>query len=413
MEILKLNKWNIKKYILELRSGDRTIITDEGAISKISNLRIGDVIPYLEKIIYSRNSDDEAIRIVRSIFGRRYWRIEIKKSNASLIDKIEVNFNEKDRLSVFSFFVSSKPFLLINNYTFIEYKNHLESKLIDYSFNNKLDVKKKTLLTKSIDGEVGFWISISSANRNISIFNLVLQITEDIKNIHELTEKELVIINQEKIIQTYFEFPDEIRFACQQYLIYFVKFLEDIGIQAESSLKKDAGKILFSVIPLHNNEGLDKIREALAVYLNLPSSPIVFNESFAAMRLQQQIENLQHSQRMAVRELQFNEKLLTVQSQTISEKNITISHQQSVIEQQNKIIEKISSKSIMIDSAENKEELEEICDGLKIGKSKFLMEQLGVHLNPATFAKGIGKKILGKQDETSILDLNQEKKENN
>ena len=86
------------------------------------------------------------------------------------------------------------------------------------------------------------------------------------------------------------------------------------------------------------------------------------------MRLQQQIENLQHSQRMAVRELQFNEKLLIAQSDTIHEKNITISQQQSVIENQNKIIEKISSKSIMMDSVENKEELEKFCEGFESWK---------------------------------------------
>ena len=167
-------------------------------------------------------------------------------------------------------------------------------------------------------------------------------------------------------------------------------------------MKEEAGKVLFSVTPTDDIEALDKIREALAVYLNLPASPIVYDDSFAAMRLQQQIENLQHSQRMAVRELQFNEKLLVAQSDTIHEKNITISQQQSVIEQQNKIIEKISSKSIMMDSVENKEELEEIFDGLKVGKSEFLKKQLGIDFNPVTSLKTLGKKLIGKDDELQI-----------
>ena len=111
---------------------------------------------------------------------------------------------------------------------------------------------------------------------------------------------------------------------CKQYLEYFAQFLKDLGINATSNLNEEAGKVLFSVTPTDDKEALDKIREALAVYLNLPASPIVYDDSFAAMRLQQQIENLQHSQRMAVRELQFNEKLLVAQSDTIHEKNITI-----------------------------------------------------------------------------------------
>ncbi|MGI8884020.1 MAG: hypothetical protein ACR2IA_07240, partial [Pyrinomonadaceae bacterium] len=169
-----------------------------------------------------------------------------------------------------------------------------------------------------------------------------------------------------------------------------------------------AGKVLFSVTPPDDTEALDKIREALAIYLNLPSSPIVYNDSFAAMRLQQQIENLQHSQRMAVMELQFNEKLLIVQSETIRENNVTISQLQSLNENQNKIIEKISSKSMMIDSADNKEELEEIYEGVKVGESKWLKELTGIGLNPAKVIKKAVKNTFGKEEKKSVLGLNDE-----
>ena len=111
---------------------------------------------------------------------------------------------------------------------------------------------------------------------------------------------------------------------------------------------------------------------------------------------------------MAVRELQFNEKLLIAQSDTIREKNITISQQQTVIEQQDKIIEKISSKSIMMDSAENKEELEEIYEGVKVGESKFLKEQLGIHLNPAKAIKTAVKNTFGKGEKKSVLGLDED-----
>jgi hypothetical protein len=62
----------------------------------------------------------------------------------------------------------------------------------------------------------------------------------------------------------------------------------------------------------------------------------------------------------------------------------------------------------MINSAENKEELEEIFDGVKVGKSKFLAEQFGIHLNPATAAKSFGKKLLGKDE---IIELGLDKNE--
>ncbi|HSK70900.1 MAG TPA: hypothetical protein VK892_04335, partial [Pyrinomonadaceae bacterium] len=219
------------------------------------------------------------------------------------------------------------------------------------------------------------------------------------------TEKSFAKANT---ILSSFDFPEELKIPCEQYLLYFVRFLGDLGINATSNLKEEAGKVLFSVTPTDDVEALAKIREALAVYLNLPASPIVYNDSFAAMRLQQQIENLQHSQRMAARELQFTEKLLIVQSETIQEKNLTISQQQSFIEQQNKIIEKITSKSIMMDSLENKEELEEVYDGVKIGESKFLKEKLGVHLNPAKAIKTAVKNTFGKDEKKSVLGLDKE-----
>ena len=221
-------------------------------------------------------------------------------------------------------------------------------------------------------------------------------------------------ITRESLL-TSFDFPEELKAPCEQYLLYFAQFLRDLGINATSNLKEEAGKVLFSITPSENIEALDKIREALAVYLNLPSSPIVFDESFAAIRLQQQIENLQHSQRMAARELQFSEKLLTAQSDIIQEKNVTISQLQSNNEQQAKIIEKITSSSIMMDSVENKEQLEKIYDGLQIGESKTLKEWLGIHLNPAKLIKTGVKNAFWNEGETiTVLGLDKKtEKENN
>lgn len=69
-----------------------------------------------------------------------------------------------------------------------------------------------------------------------------------------------------------FEFPTEIRSACQQYLIYFSQFLSDLGIEAETSLRQDAQRVLFTVMPGNPEEGLDKIREALEIYLSFPGN---------------------------------------------------------------------------------------------------------------------------------------------
>lgn len=283
------------------------------------------------------------------------------------------------------------------NYTFTEYQTEFNQIWISRNITTGNSVTNND---ESRSTEIEFKVF---PDANIPIIELIASHTELVKDIHEEAVKSLDKNSKKYVINETFNFPDKIKSFCEQYLLYFAKFLQDLNIKATSDVKEEAGKVLFSVTPTDDVEALDKIREALAVYLKLPESPIVYDDSFAAMRLQQQIENLQHSQKMAVREIQVNEKLMLAQSDVIREKNITISQQQSVIENQNKIIEKISSKSIMMDSVENKEELEEIYDGLKIGESKFLKEQLGIHLNPAKVIKTVVKNTLGKNKDISII----------
>lgn len=233
----------------------------------------------------------------------------------------------------------------------------------------------------------------------------------DLLTIHKEVRELLKSQTLDKSLLTSFNFPEEIKTFCEQYLFYFAQFLQDLGIKATSDLKEEAGKVLFSVTPTDDVEALDKIREALAVYLNLPSSPIVYDESFAAMRLQQQVENLQHSQKMAVREIRSSERELRLAQTVIEYQDKIIIQKDSIIEQQNKVIEKITSKSIMMDSLENKEEFEKVFDGLEFGESKELKEKLGIKFNPMTSLKTLGKTLIGQADEITSLNLGEQAEE--
>ena len=64
----------------------------------------------------------------------------------------------------------------------------------------------------------------------------------------------------------------------------------------------------------------------------------------------------------------------------------------------------------MMDSVKNPEELEEIYEGVKVGESEFLKKQLGIDFNPVTSLKSLGKKLIGKDDEFTKLDLNEKTK---
>ena len=73
-----------------------------------------------------------------------------------------------------------------------------------------------------------------------------------------------------EVLTTFFSFPESIKTACKQYLIYFAQFLMDLGIDAETEIEEESNKTLFKVIPKNKDESLEKIKLALETYLNAP-----------------------------------------------------------------------------------------------------------------------------------------------
>lgn len=93
-----------------------------------------------------------------------------------------------------------------------------------------------------------------------------------------------------------FAFPAPIKSACEQYLLYFVQFLSDLGIEAKAEIKEQASKVLFSVSPVDEKEALGKIYEALQVYLGLPRTPdlaMVADQGIAVVQLRANVLHLQ------------------------------------------------------------------------------------------------------------------------
>jgi hypothetical protein len=84
-------------------------------------------------------------------------------------------------------------------------------------------------------------------------------------------KRELASLTSSSIVAE-FEFPASIKSACEQYLLYFVQFLRDLGIEADATLREQATKVLFSVIPRDREQALSAIYEALEAYLRLPTS---------------------------------------------------------------------------------------------------------------------------------------------
>lgn len=135
------------------------------------------------------------------------------------------------------------------------------------------------------------------------------------QRLHEKTERSLAsAISQESLLM-YFDFPDEVKVPCEQYLLFFTQFLKDLGVKVNTSLTENAGQVLFTVTPTDKTEALDNIRSALDVYLHLPSSPVSdsINESIAVQRLEANILRCRSDLKLAAAELQANETTIEAQ----------------------------------------------------------------------------------------------------
>jgi hypothetical protein len=170
--------------------------------------------------------------------------------------------------------------------------------------------------------------------------------------IHEQVEASLKAALSPQSVLTFFDFPDEIKVPCEQYLLYFARFLKDLGVEAETALTNEAGQVLFTVTPIDQTQALDTIRSALDVYLRLPSSPIsdASNESIAVQRLEANILRLRADLKLAVAEIQA--------------KNTTIEAQRLIIDVQKAMLNGEVLVASMKNVAPQPEDKEHLIDGL-------------------------------------------------
>jgi len=147
---------------------------------------------------------------------------------------------------------------------------------------SKLAEEFKTNIIKSSDSSIQYWqddeesmlngfgVDYHPSNDNLIIGEQVKRLMSKLEHVVMETNRNLLEYIDSGAVFTYFQFPEEIKTACEQYLIYFNQFLKDLGIEAETEIKEQAKSTLFKVMPKDKNEALDKIKEALEVYINIP-----------------------------------------------------------------------------------------------------------------------------------------------
>jgi hypothetical protein len=158
----------------------------------------------------------------------------------------------------------------------------------------------------------GFGIRCKMGDGNPIVIDEINRCAEVLKHVCEETEKLLAATARKNSVATFFAFPPTVKTACEQYLLYFVQFLEDLGIKADVELKEGARRVLFSVTPADGARALAQVRQALEIYLQLPGMPdfgaaASQYPNLAVQQLQGNILHLQSQLMLAKASLQAQE----------------------------------------------------------------------------------------------------------
>lgn len=173
----------------------------------------------------------------------------------------------------------------------------------------------------------GFLVIVRIASEQSRIARELLKWNEVINKFDEETKKILGPLPHRNSVTMNFNFPEEVKIACEQYLLYFVQFLRDIGINTTAELHpQQVGQVLFAVTPTNSNEALDKIRQALEIYIKLPSSPINTSQELMSndIAVQRLVANINHFKG----QLALAHAMLQAKDATIEAQRVTIQRQQ-------------------------------------------------------------------------------------
>jgi hypothetical protein len=140
-----------------------------------------------------------------------------------------------------------------------------------------------------------------------------------IQAIHREVLESLATSVSGRAFSVFFEFPEEVRVPCEQYLLYFGQFLSDLGVTADTDLVHKAGKVLFTVNPVDRHVALEKIREALDVYVKLPSAHLldIAREPAEILNLKSEIHQLHAKLSLAAATLEAKDATIEAKQQTI------------------------------------------------------------------------------------------------
>jgi hypothetical protein len=118
---------------------------------------------------------------------------------------------------------------------------------------------------------IGFSTQYKVLDATLIISSVIDELYLILEGLLDKTNKDLLASIDSEAVLTYFHFPEEIKTACKQYLVYFAQFIADMGINVDTDLKEELNYTLFKITPKNREESLERIREALNIYINAPA----------------------------------------------------------------------------------------------------------------------------------------------
>jgi hypothetical protein len=171
-----------------------------------------------------------------------------------------------------------------------------------------------------------FSLKFTYSSPKVAIADELKRISNIIRPIHEEIVSSLTSRLSNNSISLSFDFPEEVKVPCQQYLLYFAQFLKDLGVETNTALTQEAGQVLFTVTPDNKEQALDKIRVALEIYLQLATTPVnnITNTKYevAIQRLAAEIQSLHSRLMLAQAEIQLKDAAIEVKQDIIDRQRL-------------------------------------------------------------------------------------------
>jgi len=181
--------------------------------------------------------------------------------------------------------------------------------------------------------------NICFAYKDTNILN-----NQDIKS-YVMEISELILKGYEnssinKNFEATFNFPEEYQSILKPYMLYFEEFLNDFCIESDVSIYKEGLNTILSVEPKNKDEALEKIADALKLYISAPvlASDVTLDEK---LQMQTALQKL-HAQCTHL------ESQLVLKTATLNEQNKQLQVQQKVIDR---------TKNMLIEAGVNSEKV--------------------------------------------------------